>query len=261
MTRPLIGIAADILKQEGGPERAFAYLTYLDSVQRAGGAPLILPPIASNAGEVLERIDGLLMVGGNDCDPAVFGEQPHPSIVLIDQRRQDHELKLARLSRAMRLPTLGICLGMQMMAIAAGGTLIQDIESQSPSPIRHTGPVGNRSRHEIATESGSRVEAIIGTSRCTVNSSHHQAIRSPGRGLLATAHADDGIIEAIEDPEHPFYVGVQWHPEDLSRERAADPLFRAFVTAAAERRTKRPELAGRNGIASKSPSFAPAEDL
>lgn len=245
MTRPLIGIAADITKQEGGRERALVFLSYLDSVQRAGGAPVILPPIAANARDVLERIDGLLMVGGDDCDPTLFGEQPHASIVLIDRRRQDHELALARLSREMGIPTLGVCLGMQVMTIGAGGTLIQDIDSQSPSPIRHSGEPGDRSRHEIEIEPGSRLERLTGMRRCAVNSSHHQAVRSAGTGLVVTARADDGIVEAIEDPHHPFYVGVQWHPEDLPHDRASDSLFRALVEAAAERLARRHALAGR----------------
>ncbi|HEU5163079.1 MAG TPA: gamma-glutamyl-gamma-aminobutyrate hydrolase family protein [Thermoanaerobaculia bacterium] len=235
MTSPLIAIAADIAAAEGR-ERASVPASYIEAVRRAGGMPLLVPPGEDGeAAAVVGRADALLLVGGNDCDPALFGEEPHPSIELIDPRRQRSDLALAAAARRAGLPTLGICLGMQIMNVAAGGTLIQDIPSQVGGRIPHGGESSDRARHAVTVDEGSRLAALIGAGRHDVNSTHHQAVRAAGSGIALTAVADDGVVEALEDPAHPFYLGVQWHPEDMAGERAADPLFEAFIAAARER--------------------------
>ena len=146
----------------------------------------------------------------------------------MDPRRQENELSLARVARERGIPTLGICLGVQVMNVAAGGTLIQHIESD----IDHASEPSDRHRHEVAIDGGTRLARILGERELEVNSSHHQAIKEIGDGLRVTAHAPDGIVEGLEDPRHPFYVGVQWHPEDMAREESASALFGAFVDAA-----------------------------
>lgn len=238
MATPVIAIAADIGIPEGARrERAFVLSSYLDAVRRAGLVPVLIPPGEEATAAVLDRVDGLLLVGGADCDPALWGEEPHPSVEPMDARRQRNDLALARAARDRSLPTLGICLGMQIMNIAAGGTLIQDIPSMVGERIAHDGDGSGRARHEVTVAEGTRIAALIGAGAHEVNSTHHQAVRGAGGGIRFTAAAADGVVEALEDPEHPFYVGVQWHPEDMAGEPAADRLFDGFAAAARARAT------------------------
>ena len=228
MAKPLIGIGSDVLRQQGERDRAYVYTTYVDALRRAGAVPVLIPPQPENAAEVVGDLDGLLLAGGDDCDPAAYGEPRHPAVEPMDPRRQDNDLSLARAARERGIPTLGICLGVQVMNVAAGGTLIQHIESE----IDHASEPSDRHRHEVAIDGGTRLAAILGERELEVNSSHHQAIRDVAGGLRVTAHAPDGIVEGLEDPRHPFYVGVQWHPEDMSGEESASAIFGAFVEAA-----------------------------
>lgn len=232
MTKPLIGIGSDVNVTPGKRDRAFAYTTYVDSLRRAGAVPVVIPPQPENARELIDSLDGLLLAGGDDCDPAVYGEERHPTVEPMDERRQANDLSLAKLARDRGIPTLGICLGVQVMNVAAGGTLIQDIESQHETEIEHVSEPEDRARHDVLIESDTRLAKILGAREINVNSSHHQAIRGVGAGLRVTASAPDGIIEGLEDPKLPFYVGVQWHPEDMPGEDSARRIFGAFVDAA-----------------------------
>lgn len=232
MTKPLIGIGSDVLTTPGERERAFAYLTYVEALRRAGAIPVVVPPQPENAAELIRDLDGLLLAGGNDCDPAVYGEEPHATVELMDSRRQGNDVSLARAARESRIPTLGICLGVQVMNVAAGGTLVQDIPSEVETEIEHVSDPEDRARHDVIIERGTKLAGILPAHEFNVNSSHHQAIRRVGEGLRVTAHAPDGVIEGLEDPSHPFYIGVQWHPEDMGGEESAASLFGAFVEAA-----------------------------
>lgn len=236
MTKPLIGIGSDVAQHEGERDRAFVYTTYVDALRRAGAIPVLIPPQPENAAEVLDDLDGLVLAGGEDCDPAAYGEERHPSVELtMDPRRQENDLTLARLARERGLPTLGICLGMQVINVAAGGSLIQDIHTAVKTDIDHASEPSDRHRHPVAIERDTRLGRILGARELDVNSSHHQAIKDVGDGLRVTAQAPDGVIEGLEDPRHPFYVGVQWHPEDMNGETSAASLFGAFVEAARRR--------------------------
>ena len=228
MTKPLIGIGSDVFIHEGDRDRAFVFTTYVDALRRAGAVPVLIPPQPENAADIIDGLDGLLLAGGDDCDPAVYGEQRHPTVEPMDPRRQANDLALAKRAREKGLPTLGICLGVQVMNVAAGGTLIQHIESD----IDHASEPSDRHRHEVSIDGGTYLSKILGERELNVNSSHHQAIRDIGGGLRVTAHAPDGIVEGLEDPRHPFYLGVQWHPEDMGGERSASAIFGAFVEAA-----------------------------
>lgn len=230
--KPLIGIGCDVFKEQGQRDRAFVYTTYSEAIRHAGAIPVIIPPQPENAAELVEELDGLLLAGGDDCDPAAYGQQRHPTVEPMDPRRQDNDLSLARAARERGIPTLGICLGVQVMNVAAGGTLIQDIESQTETDIDHASEPSDRNRHDVMIESGTRLATILPGREFNVNSSHHQAIGSIGEGLRVTAHAPDGIIEGLEDPSQPFYLGVQWHPEDMAEETSSATLFGAFVDAA-----------------------------
>jgi putative glutamine amidotransferase len=248
MIKPIIGIGSDVLLTKGERDRAFAYTTYVDSLRRAGAVPVVIPPQPENAEAIVGGLDGILLAGGDDCDPSVYGEQRHPSVEPMDPRRQSNDLTLARVARERGIPTLGICLGVQMMNVAAGGTLIQDIDSELRTDIEHASPASDRIEHDVLIEEGTRLAEIFGDQELKVNSSHHQAIRRVGDGLRVTAEAPDGIIEGLEDPSHPFYVGVQWHPEDMAEDRSASSLFGAFVEAARRYAQKK-----RNGSTDLSP--------
>jgi putative glutamine amidotransferase len=232
MRKPLIGIGSDIYITPGERDRAFAYTTYCESLRRAGAVPVVIPPQPENARELVESLDGLLLAGGYDCDPAAYGEERHATVEAMDARRQQNDLALAKVARDRGIPTLGICLGVQVMNVAAGGTLIQDIGSQVETDIEHASVPEDRARHDVMIERATRLGAILGEREYNVNSSHHQAIRDVGDGLRVTAHAPDGIVEGLEDPKHPFYLGVQWHPEDMPSEDSASKIFGAFVEAA-----------------------------
>lgn len=232
MKKPIIGIGSDVALQKGERDRAFVFTTYVDSLRRAGAVPVLIPPQPENAVSLIESLDGILLAGGEDCDPAAYGEERHDSVEPMDPRRQANDVTLARLAREHGLPTLGICLGVQVMNVAAGGTLIQDIATSVETDIDHASEPSDRHRHDVRVEDGTRLSAILGEREFNVNSSHHQAIKDVGRGLRVTAHAPDGIIEGLEDPTHPFYVGVQWHPEDMPDETSAKSIFGAFVEAA-----------------------------
>lgn len=232
--KPLIGIGADVVIEEGTTDRAAGFLTYVDALRGAGATPLIIPPDARYAVDVIDVLDGIVLAGGNDCDPAAYGQQCHPTVRPMDERRQSHDLALAKLARAHGVPALGICLGMQMMNIAAGGTLIQDLPSQKPSEVRHATEGETRTRHDVRIVEGTRLAWLLAAREMNVNSSHHQAVAEVGSGLRVAARALDDVIEAIEDPQHPFYLGLQWHPEDMKGESSADVVFDAFVAAARE---------------------------
>lgn len=245
MSKPIIGIGSDVQSPPGHRERSFVYLNYTEALRKAGAVPVIIPPQPENAADILDGLDGIVLAGGEDCDPAAYGEERHPSVSeTMDPRRQTNDLSLARAARERGVPTLGICLGMQVMNVAAGGTLVQDIASQVGTDIEHASEPEDRGRHDVIVEKGTRLGDILRERELNVNSSHHQAVGNVGEGLRVTAHAPDGVVEGLEDPKHPFYVGVQWHPEDMNGEDSASKLFGAFLEAAREYATRRKEGVG-----------------
>jgi len=241
--RPLIGIPCFPLLRAGSLRPHYGLgRAYVQAVERAGGIPLLIPPQAGDAAprEIVTRIDGLLLPGGGDVDPALYGEERSPACGEPEPERDALEIPLTRLALERGVPIFGICRGMQVLNVAVGGTLYQDIAAQRPkSPPHEThdyeGPRDVRS-HAISIRPGSAVERIMGATRHDVNSFHHQAIQRPGEGVEIIAWADDGIAEAMVLPAHPFALAVQFHPEELApADPASQRLFDAFVRACAER--------------------------
>lgn len=237
MARPLIGISCDVAPVSNAElrERVFIWATYLDAIVKAGGTPLLVPVHADDLERVVASIDGLILAGGDDISPDAYGDAPRACGDLLDPRRQRNDLRLAAFSRERSLPLLGICLGSQVMNVAAGGTLFQDIPSECKDPLEHRGSPGKRRRHVVEIEPESTLSSILRTNSVEVNSGHHQSVREPGAGLRVVARSLDGVVEAVEDPRHPFYVGVQWHPEEMLGEDSADRLFSALIEASHRR--------------------------
>lgn len=230
---PLIGITCSIDEQA---DRLQLNATYLEAIEAAGGTPVLLAGGTATALEVILRLDGILFTGGVDLDPAYFGEGPLPGLGEVSPRRDSFEVELCRAAYRAGVPSLGICRGCQLMAVALGGDVYQDLSSQRSDTLQHVqrAPRQHRS-HSIAVTPGSRLATIAGQESLRVNSFHHQAVRRLPEGATVSAIAPDGVVEAFEDRGHPFWLGVQWHPEGLWREdEAAMALFRSLVGAAQE---------------------------
>lgn len=209
--------------------------TYVNAILHAGGLPLPLPLHGSHEDRVqlLSLCDGLLLSGGPDPHPFLFGEDTQLHCQNVSPLRDEMELDLLDLALKARMPILGICRGIQIINVGLGGTLYQDIPSQVSSgfPIAHKQPFHYHiPSHHVRITEGTRLSQIAGDSRLQVNSMHHQAVRDPAPGLMVSAVADDGLIEALEKPDYPFLLGVQWHPEYLwEKDPAAARLFLAFT--------------------------------
>jgi putative glutamine amidotransferase len=245
--RPLIGITCQPTLNATSQRPMYGIgQAYVHAVEKAGGIPLLIPPLGNDESlrAIAERLDGVLLSGGGDVDPARYGEEPIPQLGLVEPERDELELALARIALDDEQPVLGICRGMQTLNVAQGGTLYQDIGAQQPKAIRHDyhsyeGPRDLRA-HEISVADGSPLATIVGGSRYAVNSFHHQAVKEPGKGVKIIGWAEDGLAEAMMVEEHPFALAVQYHPEELvDSDPAAQRLFEAFVRACAERLTQR----------------------
>ncbi len=227
-----------------GVTRCSKLADYLASVEQAGGLPRVLD-VAESPRALLDHVDAVLLTGGGDVDPALYGQPRHGSVEDAEPGRDEFEIDLARRAMETDVPVLAICRGAQVLNVAAGGTLVQDIPSSIASTLPHrVTQTSDRIAHEIRVRERSRLHAALGPAvdeacACRVNSRHHQAIAEIGRGLLPSATAQDGVVEAIEAPAHPFCVGVQWHPENFWRTGEFKPLFEAFVAAARNHRRDR----------------------
>ena len=234
---PVIGVTCSSILVEGASPRQGQNLSYLRALIRAGAAPMLIPNLTDESllRAVYERVDGLLLPGGGDVDPGHFGEAPHEKCGPPDPARDETELTLTRWVMEEGKPLLAICRGIQVLNVALGGSLYQDIAAQVPGAGRHDWHPGyprNHLPHHVTVTAGSRLAEVASATSLPVNSFHHQALKDVAPGLTITAHAPDGIIEAVEAPGHPFALGVQWHPEELAAEDArAQRLFDALVQA------------------------------
>ena len=214
---------------------------YVESVRVAGGDPVVLELTAAAASEQLAGADGLLLTGGGDVDPVYYHEAKHETFSAAEPGRDEAELSLAREAMARQLPLLAICRGAQVLNVAAGGTLVQDIPSAVESELSHSvKEPKDLACHAISIVAGTKLADVLGgqmdaACSCRVNSRHHQAVGRTGDGLVVSARAGDGVVEAIEQPDALFCIGVQWHPENFWRSGEFTPLFEALVRAARER--------------------------
>lgn len=245
LSRPLIGITTQTLQAidgipEGLPQSVVMNQRYYHAAAMAGAAPVLIPLLEDLEAlrAIYDRMDGILIPGGVDIDPAAFGEAPHEKLGRIDPARDQVEIQLAKWAVDDHKPILGLCRGLQVINVALGGTLYQDLEAEYPNAIKHDyfptyGFERDYLAHEVALVPGSRLRHAMASERIPVNSMHHQGIKVLASALAASATAPDGLIEAAESTNGNFVVGVQWHPEVFE---ATDPnterLFDDFISAA-----------------------------
>ncbi|MBI2834739.1 MAG: gamma-glutamyl-gamma-aminobutyrate hydrolase family protein [Acidobacteria bacterium] len=210
---------------------------YIESIRRAGGDPRVLNHASDPLDRVLDEVDGLLLTGGADIDPALYGEDRHPAVEEVEPGRDHYEIALVNGAIDRDLPVLGICRGLQVLNVARGGSLIQDISSERPSDLKHSVRDAKEDiAHTVSVTSRSRLAQALGRSTETpigVNSRHHQAVGRLAPDLVVSGVSPDGIVEAVERPASRFCLAVQWHPENSWGSGAFAPLFESFIAACA----------------------------
>lgn len=244
--RPIIGISATLLTAESGVylglERACVINNYIEAVRLSGGIPIILPVIEGN--EMIEAqvdlIDGLLLSGGYDITPSIFGEEPALGLEATHPARDIYEISLLQSAAAKEKPILGICRGIQLINVAFGGTLFQDLPSSGFPVLQHF----QKTKYSLATHlvkllPQSKLRKIFGKESLFTNSFHHQSVKEIAPGFVISAQTSDGVIEGIESQNAPFLMGVQWHPEVMCPQTSGmQLLFSAFIEAAKWRRSR-----------------------
>ena len=232
MSRPIIGITRNSDSAEI-PEASYAF--YAKSVEMAGGEarPVFFGDSLEEVGEVLDGVDGMLFSGGDDLNPAAYGQQWHPMAYRLDPRRERWELALLAEAERRRMPVLGICLGCQLINVHRGGSLFQFLpEVPRAGALEHRKMGDVVLRHDVVIEPDSVLAQTVGGTQISVYTYHKQAVQLAGRGLRVVARAADGVIEAVEDASLPLLLGVQWHPERISVEIEQLALFQRLISAA-----------------------------
>lgn len=229
--KPIVGINCDY--EDDTKPHSFVYRDYVDAILMAGGIPFLLPLIKDKEDVecLLDRIDGLLLTGGDDVPPARYGEERREKTHCVHADKDLFDNLLLRLALEKKKPILALCYGAQLINVAYGGSLIQDVPSEAKTAISHKPAKGEKCRHSVSIERNTLLHKIIGADEIDTNSAHHQAVKKLGEGLKATARTSDGIVEAFECEELPFLVAVQWHPERLTIDTHHAALFKALVDA------------------------------
>jgi putative glutamine amidotransferase len=234
--RPLIGVTSVYKTRDADASRAvWCNFDYIAAVAENGGTPVILPTLADDATirQYVQLLDGLVLVGGEDVPPQVYGQEPHPTTEVMPQERFNFESKLIAAWVATGKPTLGVCLGMQFTNVVSGGTLIQDIPSEVGTAVRHR---GKDTYHRVDVDPESRLALILAANTASVYSSHHQAVKDLGKNLKIVARSPDGVPEAAERTDGPFGLFVQWHPEAMTDTAHRDAIYGALIQACKSRR-------------------------
>lgn len=224
---PIIGVSGNILTDQGGMfpgyERAYVNYDYCTSIMRSGGVPLIIP--VNNEEDVIvqqvEMLDALVLSGGQDVFPQNYGQEPKPKLGDTFPARDAFEFKLIELAMKKQIPILGICRGFQILNVYFGGTLYQDVSyvDNGKEPVKHWQEhQPTLQTHSVIIDKNSKLHSVVGQEKVLVNSFHHQCVNKVGKGLRAVAKAADSVVESIEKDDYPFLLGVQWHPEMLSKE-------------------------------------------
>jgi len=235
MNPPIIGVTTWPEAPTGKAPRFAGSRAYFEAIEAADGVPFGLPPMGEETVRALyDLADGILLTGGGDIDPALYGEEPVPQLGEVSEERDGAELALASWALEDDKPVLAICRGHQVLNVAYGGTLYQDLPTQYETHLNHEESADRGIRglaaHDLAVQPGTRLAEAIGPGSHAANTHHHQAVRDLGRGLRITGHSEDGVVEGIEAAEATWIVGVQCHPEEMWREHEwAASLFRAFV--------------------------------
>jgi len=241
---PVIGVPANVLVEKAGAfpgtERAYVNQDYLDAIARAGALPIVLPMAPEAVPAQLALVDGLLFSGGVDLDPLTYGEQPAQGLGEVFQDMDRHQLALAREAAALGLPMLGICRGIQLLNVAFGGTLHQDLEALPPPVLQHVQKGWRHApSHTVELLDGTRLRAMFGQPSIGANSFHHQAVKDLAPGFRVSARTADGVVEGIESTDGAFVVAVQWHPEGMvGRHPEMMVLFRELAQACGHGRRK-----------------------
>lgn len=233
--RPVIALTADVRAESR--KLHFVFAPYVERIEEAGGLAVLIPPQdPARVTQVLELADAFVIVGGEDLDPALYGEEPTPTHEPLPPERERFDLALARALLGSAHPVLGVCYGCQLLTVAAGGALHQHLPAAVGESVRHGGGrYPDLPHHPVDVAPGSRLRAIVGADRIEVNSAHHQAPKRLAGGLVASASAPDGVIEAVEAPGDRFLLAVEWHPELMPDREDQRALFSALVEAAARR--------------------------
>ena len=235
--QPIIGITAGKDRSDTNIQKTCLIDKYSYAISASGGIPLIIPPDISihSIDTIMKHVNGIMITGGGDIETKRFLGQDHPRVYGVDTDRDNLEIELVHAAESTGKPLLGICRGIQIINVALGGDLFTDIQDQKIDSLKHDWfPDYPRDQlsHPIEIKSGTLLNHILEISLTEVNSLHHQAIRNLSSHLSATAFAPDGIIEAVENSDHPFFLGVQWHPEWLFGLETTQKLFKAFIQAA-----------------------------
>ncbi len=238
--RPLIGIPCRAgMRAKTEKLIYFSNRSYVQAVEHAGGVPVLIPLLddVESLDALLIHLDGLLLSGGLDIHPSQYQDEAHALLGETDTQLDGLELMLARWAWRNDMPTLGICRGMQLLNVSLGGTLYQDLASEYSCDIQHAnwGSPNGKLVHPIKIEVGSRMEKVLGTNEVLANSFHHQAVKTPGKGIVISGRAEDGVAETLEVPGKRFMLAVQCHPEELYKDQPVwARLFKSFVSACAE---------------------------
>jgi putative glutamine amidotransferase len=233
----IIGITTNHSSNSYGQATVLLVEAYAQAIKQAGGVPVLIPSLIANDGwdALYQRLDGILFTGGGDISLDHFKGDPHPRIDDVDSQRDTVELNLLHAAASDGKPFLGICRGCQLVNVGLGGTLYTHIPDQLPNALDHSYPGNMRTVlvHEVKIDEGTHIADVLGEPIVKVNSHHHQGLKDIAASLRVAGHSPDGLVEAIELPNHPFGLAVQWHPEWLTDQQSTRNLFRRFVEAAA----------------------------